>query len=142
MDQLPVSNLRSAEYCRNVWTAIVSSDTSIEQMLKPSFWGHVAQQFRVGDHVEVVSEDQSFYAEFYVRFARRLEASVSLLRKVDLREVRSTVDNDLTSSYSVKFRGSRAKFSVLQGDKIVRDNFETEELAQAWLNGHLKSLAA
>lgn len=138
--QLSPSAIKAAEFARQVWRIIVPRGTTVEDMLKPTYWGHVAAQLRTGDKIEAVVEDNSGYFEFYVRFARRLEAAVSLISQSDLPAAEIT--EDLVKEYRVEFRGQRAKWSVIKGKEVVKQGIESEGEAQAWLDNHLKALAA
>lgn len=138
--QLSPQAFQLAEYARQVWRVTAPADTKIEDLLVPSFWGHIAQSLRSGDLIEVVSEDNSWFADLYVRWARRLEASVSL-KNSGLLEARAVTD-DQASEYMIKFRGARSKFTILKGKDVVKDGFETENQAQAYLTDYLKQLAA
>jgi hypothetical protein len=138
--QLKPNALAEAEFSRRGYRAIVPGDTSIEDMVVPSYWAHVASRLRPGDMIEVLAEDNSFYAEFIVRSARRLDATVSLLRRVELEPAK--LDASITEGYEIKFRGSRSKWSILRGKDVLRDGFETEAQARVYLDDHLKAMAA
>jgi hypothetical protein len=140
MKQLASQSLASAEFVRREWRASVPPDTTVEEMIHPGFWGHVAAQLRTGDEITVVAEDNSFYYKFFVRFARRLEASVSLLQRVELEP--AAVTDEITAQYEVKFRGQRSKWTILRGKDVLRDGFESEGQAKAYLDDHLKAMAA
>jgi hypothetical protein len=140
MKQLPANGLSAAEYIRREWRITVDPATTLDDMMNPGYWAHVAAQLRTGDEITAVAEDNSFYAKFFVRFARRLEASVSLIQHVELEAV--AVTTELASEYSIKFRGQRSKFTILKGKEVLRDGFETENQAKAYLEDHLKALAA
>lgn len=132
--------LKSAEFVRQVWRIVVPAGTKVADMLKPAYWGHVAPQLRPGDLIESVTEDNSLFCEFLVRYSRRLEASVSLLREVQL--VPPTITEQEVAEYQVVFRGARSKHTVLKGQSVIKDGFDTDGQAKAWLTDYLKGLAA
>lgn len=144
MKQIAPNSLIAAEFARRVWRVTVPVGEAVEEMLQPGYWCHVAAQLRPGDIIEAVSEDTSLYAEFYVRSARRLEASVSLLRRVELETV--TVSDELIAQYAIEFRGAKTKWAVVKGkgneQAIVKGGFESENQARAYLQDYLKALAA
>lgn len=140
MNQLTANDLKAAEYTRREWHAVVPASTTVEDLCTPAYWSHVAGQLRTGDEITVVSEDNSFYVKLFVRFAKRLEASVSLLQKVDLEP--AVLTEDIIGEYEVKFRGQRSKWTIMRGKDVLRDGFESEGQARAYLADHLKAMAA
>lgn len=138
--QLSPTALVETEFCRKSYRVIAAPTVNVEDLTRPAFWGHVAMRLRAGDLIEVLAEDNSFYAEVLVRSARRLDATVSILRFVKLEK--PELDASIIDGYEIKFRGARAKFTVLRGKDVLKDGFDTEEMAQAYLNAHLKAMAA
>ena len=140
MKQLPANGLEPAEYKRREWRVSVPYDTTVEEMLTPEYWGHVSTRMQSGDTIEAIAEDNSFYAKFLVRGARKLEASVSLIHFVTLEA--PVVDQAFIDGYEVKFRGTRSKWSILRGKDVIKDGFDTENVAKAYLQDYVKQIAA
>lgn len=137
--ELNANALIEANFSRNIWRITTPIGTSPEELLKPTFWSHVALKLRPGDLIEAVAEDLAWFATLYVRSARRLDAAVSVIQfaKMDAPDVSS-----VAAEYRVEFRGVKAKWSILRGKEILRDGFATEAEAKVHLESHLKALAA
>lgn len=138
--QLLPGMIQQAEQVCNRWRITITNDTSSEDVVKPVFWGHIAKMLRSGDIVEVVSEDQTRFMELMVLWSRRTEACVAVLRDQVLK--RAAKVEEIVGDYQIVFRGQRAKYGVMRGKDVVKDGFETEDLAKEFLSVHLKNLAA
>ncbi len=137
---LPAHAMQSAEFVRRDWHCVVPADVTVEDLLRHDYWQHVATQFREHDMVTVVSEDKAWLAQLYVRWSRRLEASLSLISHTRLE--RAVLDEKAVEEYQVVFRGNRSKWTILRGKNVVKDGFESEGQAKAYLADYLKALAA
>jgi hypothetical protein len=126
---------KEAEYIRRVWCASPEKGVTVEDMLVPSFWAHVAKQLRPGDRIEAVGNDGSWFVELFVRSASGNDARVAVLRAVKLDQEVPAVESD---DYEIKYRGN-AKWSVVRkSDKAVLiDGQDTKEQAAEWLAKHL-----
>jgi hypothetical protein len=140
MNQLPAHGLEAAEFARRSWRVNVPGETDLNDMLKPEYWGHVSAKLRTGDLIEAIAADNSFYAEFIVRWSRKLEAGVSLLRHIELEA--PALDDNAIEGFEIKHRGSRSMWTILRGKDVVKDKFETENQARAYLQDYVKGLAA
>lgn len=127
------SQFTSAEFSRNLWTVTPEPGTAFETVLKPEYWAHVAKKLRRGDRIEVLSEDNSYFAELIVLSAAPLWAKVAVLRNVELATApKAEASQD---DFEIKHRG-KMKWSVLRkSDKaILKEGLDTREQAEAWLN--------
>lgn len=149
---------KPAEFCRTIWHATSEPGTTIEDVLKSGYWTHVAAKLRKGDRIEVETADGEWLAELHVRSANKIEAFVTLMRKVVLSEqvakmhVKARKDaadgtkkkEDVpTEEYYVKFAGA-AKWRVMrtEGNEIMKEGIASKELAQEWLDNYKKDIAA
>ena len=131
---------KPAEFCRTVYSVTPEPGTTIKQMLEPGFWMHVSNKLRKGDRIEAVAEDGTWFAEFYVKSANKIEAYVVLMREVELsKPVQKLKDPD----FVVKHVGG-GKWRVLRtADKAeLQSGFKNKEEAQSWLDSYLKDIAA
>ncbi len=114
---------------------------SIDEVLKPEYWSHVAKSLRPGYVVFVTAADMSWRAELMVRDVTRNEALMGVVSHV---KFGAAVDLDVDEMpYELKWRGPARKFSVLRktdGD-ILKDEFPTKELASEWAKNHMKAMA-
>lgn len=139
--KLHASRFGLAEHKRRIFSIVPEHGTEFEEVLKPSFWSHIAVNLRISDRIEVLAEDGSYFAELIVRDAGNLFASVGVLRKIDLDPVNSGEGSD---GHEVAWKGPHRKFAVIRksDDAIVKDGFDAKPAALAWLAGNIKSLAA
>ena len=138
--QLKANGLIETEFCRKAYRVSVPPNVKSEDLTRPAFWAHVAKDLRRGDMIEVLAEDNSFYAEVLVRSARRTDATVSMLRfqKLD----KPVLEKSDTEGYEIIFRGGRAKHTVMRNTDIIKEGFGTYEEAELYLKNLLKAMAA
>jgi TusA-related sulfurtransferase len=131
--------LIDAEFSRRVYCVNVLPSTTVEDLVNPNFWTHVAMKLRPGDMIEVLSDDKAFCAKLVVRSARRLDATVSLVYWKDL-EIADV--SQIASEYEIVFRGAKSRWSILKGSDVLKSCFDTRNQAEAYLADHLKAIAA
>lgn len=132
--------IATQEVARNVWIFRPGEDITKEDMLHPAFWTHVARQMRVNDRIEVLSQDASWYAELIVRAVGPLEVVTGLLAFTEFNAIEATSEDE----YDIAWKGPAAKWRITRrADKaMVRDGFESKEMALAWLALPLQARAA
>lgn len=137
--------LKLAEHVRAIHIVSPPQGTTLEDLLKPEAWAHVAHDLTAGSRVEVVPESGEWFAEFYVVEAKRQWAKVVLLRKVDLTAAPAhgeATPADAEDFYA-KWSGPISKFRVhrKKDKEVIRADFATAEDANLWIADHKKSLA-
>lgn len=134
---------KPAEFCRTVWYATPESGTELKQLLEPGYWTHVADKLRKGDRIEAVSEDGTWFAEFYVKTANKVEAHLALMRNVELSKPVAQMNDEDLPEYQVKHIGG-GRFRVLRtADNVeLETGFKGKEEAEKWLSNYLKDIAA
>lgn len=138
---LSENRFSEANYKRNVWNVILPENESMDGVLEPLYWAHVARMLRPMDRIEVFKEDGTEWCELLVIFVDRVAAKVVMLNHVDLApQAPASVDPE----YGIKWAGPHAKFRVVRlSDKhVVQDKLETAQHAAEWLIGYVKALAA
>ncbi len=133
--QLAFRRVQQAEYTRDLWMADVPRGTTIDDLLDESYWAHVAQLLRPRARIEVMCEDNSYFAELLVMGVGKLYAQVVLLRAHELTQ---PIARKVTSPYSVDW--SSGKFRVLRGPDVIKEGFDTEKDAQRWIDNHEEAL--
>lgn len=133
--------IKQAEFTRQVHSVVVDEHTSIEQMLVPDFWVHVAGKLHVGDKIEVTSDDNSLYAELLVRSCSRLHAKVHVLDAHIFKEMVKKEGKDKPPFY-LAFKGAVNKHAVIRtSDKeVVKMGFDTSDEAKKWLEENIADL--
>lgn len=142
MAKLLEKNLMGAEFARQSFRVTPPSGTTIEQMLEPEYWAHVAGKFTPYDILEVVPEDGAFYARLLVLNTAKLWAKMHKLEYVELSLVKKVVAAD---KYEAKFFGPGAKWRAINksdGSLVSNDSFQTREDAELYIEKVSKELAA
>ncbi len=120
-----------------------SVDDTIAMLGKPMFWSKVGNLLRPLDHVEVVDDNQSFFAECIVLRADNADGVVlKLLRGVmlDGAGTSDTIMRDRTGMQAV-YKGPHLKWCVLRGDDVLSDRHQSEAAAHAWINQQTRAHA-
>lgn len=132
--------LHTSETAHNTWTAKPEAGVTREQMLRPAFWAHVARDLRVGDHIEVLSGDTSWFLELIVRACDGIEVVVGELRHVSFAAIASRNPDD----YEIAYKGPVAKHRITRrvDNVVIKEGIATKAEAEAWLASPIVDKAA
>ncbi len=118
----------------------VEKGHTIEDILKPSYWQHVASILKPMAKIAAMADDKSFYCELIVFEVGTGYAQVELfgepIRITDLTKLRAPAldfevfDGGLHLSWCVRMKSTGA---------IKKDSLPTEDAARAWLRDFLRS---
>lgn len=133
--QLPAS-----EFARNVWIAKPEPHVTKNDMLRPVFWSHVAKKLRVGDRIEALSSDTTWFAELIVRAVAGLEVIVGELRHIQF----DSIGTRNAADYEVKWVSPTIGFRVTRLDDkaVVKEGLKSKEAVAAWMAEPLADKAA
>lgn len=128
-----------AEFKRQIFVVQVDSATTLEDLLKVSYWAHVAAKLHVGDRIEVLSEDYTEFTELQVLDCDRNWARVGVLRSVKMGK-RQETSKDKTEDFQgkehyVDWGGQQQKARVIRKeDKVViKDGFASKNDAKEYM---------
>lgn len=133
------SRMKHAEHTRNDWTIDAEVGTTIEDVMEPGYFAHMAELMQPFDHVNVRMDDGTWAAYLIVTGTGRNWARVHLDRKIDL-----IIDQSApleTVRHKVDWKGPHSKFAVIRvsdGAK-VKEGCTTRAEAEAWLTEHEKT---
>ena len=113
MNILP-KDIKQADFNRTVHAAQPEPGTTLDEMLKPEYWSHIAKTLKQGDRIEVQDSGHSWFAELYVRSVTATDAKVTVLRHVVF-DKPGLADAD----YEVKARGGAGWSVIRKSDKAV-----------------------
>lgn len=136
--------MQSAEFQRQDMIVRPEAGTTIEEMLNPAYWVHVARGFKVFDRIEVRPVDGGWWAELLVRVVEPFTMVTQVLRLVKLETAGGTLAADITApdGYEFKHRGPKGWAVVRLSDGAELKAAESsKESAAAWLAGHLRKVA-
>ena len=136
--QLHPGRFALAEHKRNVYFITPADGTTLEEVLDPLYWSHVASRFRPTDRVEVHAEDGSFFAELTVREAGRQHATLVPLRVVEFEKLKQEPDR---AGFAVQWKGPHLRWCVvrLADDQIVKGECGARDEAMQWLASNNRS---
>lgn len=116
--KLAQHEVHSAEYKRRDLIATPEVGTSLDEMLEPAYWAHVAKQLQPWDRIDVRAADGTWFAELLVVAVANQAAKVHLLQHVDLGRPAAT-QVELPAGYELKARGKAGWCVIRVSDKAV-----------------------
>ena len=125
--------LPSGEYARNVWIAKPDPHVTKEDMLRPVFWEHVVKKLRVGDRIEALSSDTTWFVELIVRATQGAEGPeilVGELRYLQFDQIETRNEDDYDSKWispAVGFRVTRRSDGA-----VVKEGLMSKPALAAW----------
>ena len=123
------NRLTQAEFSRTVWTAQPEPGVTLDDIVRPDYWAHVAKTIKKGDRIEITSPDGSWFAELLVRATTGASVQVFVMRKLDFPDSQPT-----ELLYDVKHRGAGGWSVIRKSDKTVMfEKGETREDAEKWI---------
>jgi hypothetical protein len=117
---LPPTQLQNSAHYRTHYAAVVGADDSLAIVTTPEYWIHVARQLRRMDVIDILPEDESYYAELLVLSTGTGYAKVMVLRHVELAEVE---EENAEAQTIVKWNGPHSRWVVIRKS----DNFLLQE---------------
>lgn len=111
---------------RAYWLCLVSQAHSPEDVQSPHYFGMLASKLKVGDVIEVSSEDQSWYGELMVR---AIPGGINQVRTA-LRFITYFEGEELPEGWDIKYLGGVSKHVIFKGDQMLDGGFSTREEAE------------
>lgn len=142
-----ISNqLREAEYERRVLLLKPEKGATIDDVMQPTAWAHIANQVKEGYRIEVLPEGNDWYAELIVMQIGMHAVFCTLIQYVELSPPMvdggpEPVAAPAPPPYRVHWAGPHHAWRVIRtSDNIViKHSFATEPLARAWLDEQQKA---
>lgn len=139
--QLAPGRRKDREFENRDHCVTAEAGTTMDDVVRPEFWAHVAPQLRPYDEIRVRTDDGVFYARVLVMSVGRNWAKVHILECHSL----TSKDVDMSQAeayegFEIKYRGPHCRFSVIRkGDKsVIQENLGTKGEAEAWLADHVR----
>lgn len=137
----PPNRVKNAEFEQTRWIVNAEMGTTIEDVLKPDYLGHVSDSMKPYDHVEVRMDDGSWIAEMIVTACDRNWARVHLLWHEQL--VLDTATPMASVKYEVDWKGPQHQWCVSRksdGAKL-KTGYGSKDAAIGWLREHERTLS-
>lgn len=134
MDQ---TRMRLAEYERQDWVANIEFGLTVEDIMVPGFWAHMASQLKPYDHIEARSDDGLWIAYLIVTGCDRTWARVVVDRVVKLTS-KDVSETQAVTQHKVEWKGPQNKFTVirLSDAEALKTGFSTKDEATQWMREH------
>jgi hypothetical protein len=124
--QLHPSRFALAEHKRNIYFITPADGTTLEDVLDPLYWSHVAARLRPTDRIEVHAEDG------------RQHATLVPLRVIEFERLKQESDR---AGFAVQWKGPHHRWCVvrLADNQIVKGECGAKDEALLWLASNNKS---
>jgi len=116
MQSMKASRMKQADVARNCWVVVPEVGFTMEELLDPTYWAHVAARLRRYDRIEVQSEDCRMWAELIVVAAGPVWAKVAPIRFLELGNDAAEIDSAEYEGLYIVHRGSVDQWCVLRGE--------------------------
>lgn len=125
------SEMLIAEAARQTFCVTAAEGTTLEDLLKPQAWSHVAKSLHRGCRLDVTAADGSWYAELLVRGLSGLDIHIGVLRETVFDKPKA---KDL-GDYEIKYINPQIRYRVIRVvDKaIMAEGLISKEAAEAWV---------
>lgn len=132
-----------AEQMRQDWVVNAEEGTSVQDVLDPGYWAHMAQHLQLYDHIEVRLETGEWILDLIVLDVGRTYARVYLANKHSFDEV-DTAPPVGAITHKVEWKGPQRKYVVIRNSDsaALQEGFATKPEALAWMENHIKVSAA
>jgi len=126
--------MKIAEYVRNEWVVTAEEGTSVDDIVHPGYWAHMARQLSLYDRIEVRIDTGEFLLELLVKSVGPNWAQVAVLQHHQLVGVADDKTSEAHSELDVKFKGPIRKWCVVRksDDEILHEKEESKLAASTW----------
>jgi hypothetical protein len=134
---ITLSRLKESQYARTVYTLTVPNDTSPQDLLRDTYWQHIATKFRVRDRIEVMPDNGRWFVELIVMDCGRQFAHVEVMRVKDFVKVAKHTSE--TAPYKIEYSGPHVKYQIIKDGVALSKGHETEDAARRWVKSHIEA---
>lgn len=129
------------EVFRQDWAVNAEAGTTIEDVLDPQYWAHMAVRMTPYARVEVLEETGEWMLDLFVLNVGRNWAQVHVLHKYDLEQRSETMP--AAQKHKIDWKGPQRKFAVIRiaDSQVIQDGFGSKLEAGVWLANHEKVTA-
>lgn len=126
-----------AEHKRQEWVVDAEEGTTMEDIVQPHYWAHVAGRFNPNDRIEVRLETGDWIADLIVVSAARNWARVHVAAFHDLAGESTDVPRSAIK-HRVVWKGGHKKHCVLRiaDGALIQEGLQTKALAEEWMVNH------
>jgi hypothetical protein len=142
---MSVDTIRFSEFPhKNMsWSLTVPANTTLEEVLNPSYLANVAPKLSLYDRVHVSVDTGEWYAELLVVSCGRVWAKLVPLVKIDLTSKDDDqLEGEAFEKFIVQYRGPHLKFCIVRKEdkESIKENLQTKVEAHNWLASYVMTL--
>ena len=136
--KLTPDRFKAAEFIRVVYAVTPAAHTELDHILKPEYWAHVASHLAPLSRIEVVAEDNSWFAELIVVSNGFNWAKVRLLRYIPLVDGFPGEKVHEEEEFDITYAGVKARFRVVRkSDRAtLKEGFASKQDAVKWVQDY------
>lgn len=133
------NRVQLAEHGRNIWLVTAETGEFPEDFVNPDFYAHVAKDMRPMDHVEVRTDDGTFWGEYLVLEAATNWAKVHELRTAKLQ---SPGEQPADKRFRIEWKGPHLKFCVIRtkDSSVIHSGDVQRKDAMTWLEDYARNI--
>lgn len=137
---LQTDRFGDAEQKAHFFIVDVEVGNTLEQVMDPAYWAHVAVNMDPFDHIEARWEDGSQIAHLVVYACERHYAKVVLDRLIKIEA--NAARGEPAAKHKVEWKGPHHKHVVIRtaDSKVVQSGFKTRFDAETWMRNHEKGM--
>lgn len=126
-----------AEHKRQDHVVDAEEGTTVERVMEPAYWSHVAAKLQMHDRIEVRQETGEWILDLIVVGVGRNWARMYLAAKHDLTATAGEAPSTAVK-HKVVWKGHHKKHCVVRiaDSAMIQDGFESKGLAEEWLLNH------
>lgn len=133
--------MQSAEHQRRDWVCTAEEGTTVDDILDPGYWAHIASQLTIYDHIEVRIDSGEFVLELLVKDCKRNWAQVVLLHHHDLAGDTKTATAP-SDEFEPVFKGPLRKWCVIRksDSAALQEKLENKAQALEWISSYERTI--
>ncbi len=118
---------------RQTWLATLPPETPWEAIHSPQFWRLIVGKVRIGDQIEVRTDDLTRYGLFIVNFAEASTGAISLVSILEKQFDPAEFTGDATGAYVPRYLGVVDGWGVVRSEDqhVMAKNIRTQQEARS-----------
>jgi hypothetical protein len=128
-----------AEQLRQDWVVNAEEGTTVNDVISPGYWAHMASQMQPYDRVDVRLETGEWLLELIVLAVGRNYAQVFVAQQYTFAESKIGSD-DTAVTHKVVWKGPQHKHAVIRiaDGAMIQEGFSKQSDATIWMENHIK----
>lgn len=136
-----LARFSEANHKRRTWFYVAPQGVQPADVLEPAFWLPIATQVGSFDHIEVTDDSMSWWCELFITSVDHHGVHVRPMRSTELQGMGPRGASPKAAGAHLSYCGPFKKWCALDADgETLKEGFETEALAGAWLSQYVKTV--